>query len=40
MKCSTKNYSDGILFVGLGLWCLTPLLTILPGENHRPAASH
>ena len=38
--------------IGLGLWCLTPLSTILwrsillvektgvPRENHRPAASH
>jgi hypothetical protein len=27
--------------VGLGLWCLKPLSeTGLPGENHRPAASH
>ena len=34
--------------LGLGLWCLTPLLTTFQsvllveetGENHRPAASH
>ena len=34
-------------FFGLGIWCLTPLTTILlveedgvPGENHRPTVSH
>jgi len=33
-------------WLGLALWCLTPLSTILvketgvPEENHRPAASH
>jgi len=32
---------------GLGIWCLTPLSTILlveeagiPGENHQPTVSH
>ena len=33
MKCSKKNQSDGILFAGLGLWCLTSLLTIYYPEK-------
>ena len=34
-------------FFGLGIWCLTPLTTIVlveesgvPGENQRPTVSH
>jgi hypothetical protein len=40
------NLWNGTRILGLGLWCLTSLSTIfqlyrgVPGENHRPAASH
>jgi hypothetical protein len=47
MKDETHFKCNMFTGLGLGLWCLTPLLTIvqlyrgkIPGQNHRPTNIH